>query len=198
MANKKRERKLSDGFHVFVQASSFEEAGFAATLAACQRNPVPPVIGGLNQLAPMMTLLAFTIELYLKCLAAIDTGYFYTGHELLDRFDELDATTRDRIGHYFTPPHSPSDNQLDISRRVACYRNELQTFNNGFVDWRYAFEDAKLNKLQQFQSMPPSGSGIAYPCRRVVLERHPEWEQYTRDQTTVLADIGAHFWGPET
>lgn len=80
---------------IFEHAGCFHQALNA--LHAVAPHPQENLHGALTLAEPMIVLGALTTELFLKCLACIETGKPSRGHNLRQLFDELSTEIRARI-----------------------------------------------------------------------------------------------------
>ena len=135
---------------------------------------------------PSAVLKAFSLELYFKCLIAIETGKPPpTGHNLRWLFDRLNGSTKTKIKHYFDNP--AEQEELDWREKnknppahfpeealVAPYTfdNILDKSAKAFSQLRYIFERGL------YKPGPIWSAGYIVTCaRRVIVETHPEWDK---------------------
>lgn len=135
---------------------------------------------------PSVVLGAFSLELYLKCLIAIETGKPPpTGHNLRWLFDRLSSSTQRKIIQYFDnptdqheinwrktlknpPKHVPQ--QMKISS--FTFDEVLDTSARAFGQFRYIFESGT------YKTNASWNAGYIVVCaRRVIVEMHPDWDK---------------------
>lgn len=110
---------------------------------------------------PYVVNSAFCVELYLKALA-LKHGKKLRGHELLELYKELpaDALTDIKLSIPAALRDAPISGDPDVLEFVS-------TMSSVFVQWRYAYEQEKLNELRmdvlRFMRML-----MFYACRNVV------------------------------
>jgi len=133
-----------DALDIFRQALAFEDAAGALqdrlaggpvndTTPASQTISVSPT--DLPKLCPQIVLDAFCIELYLKCIATIETGKTPRGHDLWSElFVPLTPESRRRItNHYKDVLAATSVPALNIE-------DALQQSAGAFESFRYLYE----------------------------------------------------------
>lgn len=169
---------------VFDVAITYEAASVA--LGKCAYGAA---VENLRLIGPMCALSAFSIELYLKCLL-VDLGSTVPNrHHLHDLFSALPRQIKAMIEkRYRLHPQ-----QLDLAEHLISsgYKPEdctldavLKAGGDGFVFWRYYFEDPKarmsLNNFATFMLI----------LRVFIIQRHPDWErdgdQYFRSTFPIL------------
>ena len=113
-------------FLVF-QAKSFYNAYIA--LEQLNQSCEPPLL----YYVPMIVNGAFSIEISLKALLAINHIEYGKEHNLVVLFMQLpDSFQAELLGHLFEKAPEYNDVQKSV--------DELLLISNAFVDWRYAFE----------------------------------------------------------
>lgn len=100
--------------------------------------------------APILTLQAFAVELYLKFLIAAESKPAERGHGLVALFEQLEISSKDSIGRSYTRLSStdPVTSRLLRERRLPDNSVEacLRMNDKNFVRWRYIFEPENLPK----------------------------------------------------
>lgn len=147
------------------------------------RNAVPKMLG---LVVPTIVNNAFSLELYLKCLIAIETGRKPpSGHNLRWLFNRLNDKTKAKIKEWFDnpteeheirwgeniktpPPHAP-----EWAKGTSYTFDEiLDSSASAFVDFRYIFETGEYRKNANWNA-----DYIVVCVRRAILELHPEWDK---------------------
>lgn len=161
----------------------FRNAEWFSISAAILRKVAPRV---RSAFVPSAVLNAFSLELYFKCLIAIETGKPPpTGHNLRWLFNRLNGGTKTKIKHYFdNPPDQKELNWRESLKNPPAYvpKEALvvpYTFDNildksarAFSQFRYIFERGSYNSDAVWSA------GYIVTCtRRVIVETHPEWDK---------------------
>lgn len=131
---------------------------------------------------PAIVMIAFALELYLKCLIAIETEATPpSGHNLRRLFNKLTSKTQDKIRHYFDnpteqgeinwrekmknpPPHIPKE----AFPSPYDFDSILDVSADAFVQLRYVFERKKAGWNAHY---------IVKCTRQVIVEIHPDWDK---------------------
>jgi HEPN domain-containing protein len=98
-----------------------------------------PFEGGVFPLRSAVVTLAFSIELYLKYLAARTLGAPVKGHDLSYLFGALPQTVRDAVGTHYA--HS-----RPITEVLAAHKD-------AFIEWRYIYEQQAGHFSLDIQSL---------------------------------------------
>ena len=162
---------------IFVHADGFQAAAIRL------QNP-----GGNPPLNPLhasavVTNLAFSAELYLKCLIQIETGQMIkSDHDLHKLFLKLPETTRQEIEKPFNaiiskPPaydvsSLPPDAQAAMLKQPKNLIEALKAGGNAFIEWRYLYEVDESNR-NIFSLFP-----LPAILRDVIIKRKPEWARF--------------------
>jgi len=129
-----------DAKPIFETATNFEAASLALNEKMQKREHYL-----VTYLAPYFTLNAFSIELYLKCLYAIENGkHAPTLHNWDKLFDMLSDESKNKI-------ESTYDNNVKNTKEIQTLLkfvpdakvdliNALQEMSGAFVKWRYVYE----------------------------------------------------------
>jgi hypothetical protein len=123
----------------FAASASLLDAECARLLSAAQ-GPVD-----LPFLIPARVCIAFSVELYLKCLGLLETGTVPRTHSLKVLYSRLSTTSRAAIAQRFEElmGASPSAQAMkakfpDVSFAID---DVLAIVSTVFEEWRYAYED---------------------------------------------------------
>jgi hypothetical protein len=122
-------------------------------LASTSLRQHAPKMRGL--FVPSAVLNAFSLELYLKCLIAIQTGKNPpSGHDLRWLFNKLSNNTQDKVRRYFDNPNDPKEIKLrktlenpqppipkDMAISPYNFDTVLELSANAFVQLRYIIVD---------------------------------------------------------
>jgi hypothetical protein len=146
MARQRRSFEIDDPKTIFYQAEAFSKSSVFINNKGFEyihkNSPISSNIVAAEKINK-----AFTFELYLKCLMAIESGRYIEGHNLLDLFKNLSQATQDKIiqnhnegiiysnVHYILHGFDAEDNFLEILKSIA----------NTFIDLRYIFEEHNQN-----------------------------------------------------
>jgi hypothetical protein len=115
---------------MFAQARSFAEAG-----AMLYRGDGGMKIGS-GVVGPFVVMSVFSIELYLKTLAAVHNVPKLQGHELVDLWGKMPAAARDIAKREW-----PASRSLHKVEGAPQLRECLARLSNVFVEWRYVYEN---------------------------------------------------------
>ncbi len=133
---------------------------------------------------PAVVLNAFSLELYLKCLIAVETGKNPpSGHNLRWLFNKLSNNTQDKIKHYFDNPSESNEIKLretlknpqpPIPKKLAIspynFDVVLDLSAKAFERLRYVFERGEFDNNANWHA-----DYIVICTRRVILEMYPDW-----------------------
>jgi hypothetical protein len=126
---------------------------------------------------PSLVTSVFATELYLKCLLLLDKGVETKDHNLRHLFDKLKPATRQKIQTHFLRalPDLQAIYDRDwqalgfAQRPVVDFDFVLDGGKDAFKRFRYLHEG--LTSADGWM-----GHEIGMCTRKVILERHPEWE----------------------
>lgn len=90
---------------------------------------------------PFAVNILFACELYLKILKDKSSSNYNIGHSVFDLYDNLEAKDKNAILNKYQSMRISSD--IDLV-------NTLKSEGNGFIDWRYAFENTTLSFTSSF------------------------------------------------
>jgi hypothetical protein len=109
----------------------------------------------------------FSFELYLKCLTAIEFGYFYAGHDLLRLFNELPQSTKDEIidTHNSTVINRPITQGIPTSGDLI---KSLTEASNVFEEYRYLDNE----NISDYYDL---GTSILY-VKKAIIKRRPSYQ----------------------
>jgi hypothetical protein len=150
---------------VFTNAERFM-AG-AMILSDSQKRP-----GGEELWIPTQVLLAFALELYLKCLLNINGCLIPGSHNVALLFANLPETTKAKITKRFKSETKNNQEFLQFVAKHPQFKNDLPSVLN---DAATAFEDLRYI----FEGKPKDMCGrLWWPTvavRAAILEIHPAW-----------------------
>src|SRR5262249_46370125 len=129
---------------------------------------------------PPIVCAAFALELYLKCLIAMEPGKKNRApkcHNLHTLFHLLDAETQSQIRARFKPYESE---QEELASRAYAAQGMARSLGTIFDFILNASQDAfeKYRYIHEKGLEANQGWGadrIMQAARRVILDRHPEW-----------------------
>lgn len=130
------DEEISVAQYIFNQAQSFATAAAYIYKKDLMRSP-----RNGSTIAPFVVNCTFSIELYLKALAQ-KHNVPLRGHELVKLYQALPEAALSDI--QVVIPACASQRNL-IAPNIENYLNSL---NNAFVEWRYAYEFEKLGVVQ--------------------------------------------------
>jgi hypothetical protein len=176
---------------LFVVAEQFRSAGRLAYLIPLYA--ADPAIQRLrmgdlpNMPAAASTCLAFSLELYFKCLIRISRKSFEREHDLVRLFNLIGKRNQAKIRRYFRQNFSDvraylqriyQESRFPVPK--ADFDYVLSASKDAFVIMRYIYEGM------------PSDTGwladdVLEGARKVILASHPEWERAR--QTGLPVDI---------
>jgi hypothetical protein len=124
--------------------------------------------------SPMVTLEAFSLELYLKCLHATDHGgYPGRGHDTWALFTSLKPGTQQAIRHSYTLQLQTRTEVDLVNRRERGLHPTLdrclQDAAHLFEDMRYFFEERNRGKKIFFWPL------LRTAIRNTILRSYPDW-----------------------
>lgn len=171
-----------DPAKVFEQADCFYQALYFLCNVHPDNDQVAVTLG-----EPVMVLGALTIELFLKCLACIETGIVPRGHNLKELFDKLSEPTRQRIQQRWddgiTRHRAPQWDDLEKRTGVALPRDlptALAFGSDAFERLRYSYEGNTEDLLYCLQDLPAL-------LGRIILEMRPEYDAARRKPLPIPA-----------
>jgi hypothetical protein len=166
--------------NVFVVAEQFRLASKLATLAPLLPDKYADFefVRGLRMSLAEMACSAFALELYLKCLIRMEKKAYQLNHNLERLYNILGIRNRRKIRRHFYE----NDTQVRsyVEREYADQAKPiddlfdfcLSASSKAFVQMRYAFEGG----IPQHKGW--LGDAIIECARKVILEKHPDWEEY--------------------
>jgi hypothetical protein len=132
---------------------------------------------------PSIVLSALSLELYLKCLVAIERGGDYPyDHEIVNLFNLVSTPRQKRIKDLFDEEFNRNPIMVYMREQVAnkngstldkkdlTLKGLLEGANNAFIEWRYAFEG--VTRMSGVSTQP-----VRDAVARTILEIKPEWEK---------------------
>jgi hypothetical protein len=175
----------ADPHKIFLLAESFTRA---LNLAGNQMLPPSPpgvTVGGLfdasdtesatMEMAPLLILDSFALELYFKCLICIETGTAPFTHNLLHLYQSLSQSTQIRLKkHYDTFAAEPlATMRRTIKNLDGSIEAALKASAEAFIVYRYVYEKTPLAGTGYF------GGAVRWAAIVLILEMRPTW---TRNQ----------------
>jgi hypothetical protein len=141
-----------------------EGTGVVLTMPAVMTPETPTLV-------PMLVVNAFTVELFIKCVLALDAVVPPATHALLDLFQSLSPGRQQRLETLFDEeshkaPHFGMAQEMGLSP-LPTLASCLTEMNKAFVQWRYAYE---------FDPKSGTFSELRAALRRLILEIRPDWE----------------------
>ena len=109
-------------------------------------------------------------ELYLKCLLAVENGFYYEGHKLVDLFRLLKHETQDHI----ITTHDKNTYYRDKKywglweEQEGKFMSLMENANNAFIEHRYIFEVQEKKEYDM--------SFAIEHVKAVIIARRPEFE----------------------
>ncbi len=165
-----------DPSKIFVQADCFYQTLAILSNVAPDNTQLAVTLG-----EPAMVITALTIELFIKCLVAIETGDVPRGHHLKQLFDKLGTSTQNRIQYTWDnsiAAHRAEEwNKLEKSLRITIARDlpsALEVGSKAFERIRYSYEGNNEDLQFYLQDLPQL-------LGRVILEIKPEWKALRRN-----------------
>lgn len=128
---------------------------------------------------PAIVCSAFALELFLKCLLAMDTGICPELHDLRHLFNRLPNPRQQTIRDRFAPHlDQASEYIFDSAQKAAVFPLPLVTFDYVLDMSRNAFPISRYI----YEGLPgKSGwvaAGILDATRQTILSVHPEWARF--------------------
>ena len=125
---------------------------------------------------PSSVLLAFSLEIFLKCLMQVRGNNPIRGHKTKELFSELSLRDRRHIGHMFRSERATRGDTVSLKSVFA-------RASNYFDEMRYGYE-------KPVPRLPAGGiKGLdlaAEAVRLVILDKHPDWQQRYLDRESFL------------
>jgi HEPN domain-containing protein len=168
---KRTQKKRIEPEAIFLHAVSFH---LAFRILHEYKPPHPSGAGALH--LPASVLSAFTCELLLKALICIETGRVPTGHHLLNLFNRLSASTRERIEEIwsaYAAAHASRWGEVESSIGVSLARDlltALKVASKTFELARYYYEERE--EFQFYLGALPD------MLRKVAFELKPDWAKH--------------------
>jgi HEPN domain-containing protein len=159
-------RSVTDPRSIFINAEGFR---LAARLIASQH-----LADHITLTMAMVATSAFSLELYLKCQIARETGERAHGHDLEHLFLMLPPETQQRVRDYYDDALAGRKLRAESLTR-GWHRVPLLEFDEALRLSSRAFDSARY-----FHERPsPWGwyaTDILEGIREIILEAHPDWE----------------------
>jgi HEPN domain-containing protein len=136
----------------------------------------------------MMSCAAFALELYLKCLIAMETGKAPPAmHDLQKLFDRLHVSTQTKIRRYFDDNSSLVKEFVEAQIAKHGVKAPIVDFDYVLTASREAFQLARYIYEGGF----PAEKGwiadvIMDGARRTILDRFPDWREAKQVSPAVI------------
>lgn len=168
----------SDPKDIFVCAVAFNHAAEVLLAAIEVRRASPPVPTSIPGIIPVIVNITFSIELYFKCIVALETGNHPWGHDLAKLFNDISASRQARIETLYAEafnecPELVEDRNQAANKADFDLRPVLQQASRAFEEWRYRFENPAITSYPTFP--------VRYAAHKAVLELKPEWIDVVND-----------------
>ena len=149
---------------MFITAEAFLALRAAAQVTVENGNPT------ILELT-MGTIMAFSVETYLKCLRMVECGEILSGHDLKELFDDLPEPIRSeiRFRHAQHEMVNKAFKELRKSRLPTDLQFLLAKGKDFFDDCRYAYEGEQGDGVW-------SSDVFMLIIKDLILERKPEWD----------------------
>jgi hypothetical protein len=178
-----------DPANIFIVADQFRHASKILHLTLSGDMTIEGQRAPVDVQVPMVTCSAFALELYLKCLIAMETRAKPPGiHEIDKLFKRLNSDTQAKIRRHFN---------ITGASTIAFIKNAFAAEGKTApkVDFDYvmkASSRAFLVTRYIYEGMP-GGQGwvaemILEAARAVILEQSPHWEIARQFSPTVVLD----------
>ena len=159
-----REKVAADPKLIFQSAEGFLNACRTLDTATKRGNPfILPIAMAVNS--------ALALELYLKCLCTIESGFFFKGHEFDEQYLDLSQSIKDELRRRHDKAET---NEFFAKMRADGYKTDLDSLlsigRNTFIHFRYAFEKDVATKGTAWAL-----DSFMFDIREIILDRHPEW-----------------------
>ncbi len=134
-------------------------------------------------IAPTLSLYAFSLELYLKCLLVLSGSTSVPAtHDISELFRNLPKNTRIRIERYWSKLMIKLGE--DVIKRLMRWsksstltlESAISNCSNYFEEWRYLFEMPKTGVTVELAML-----AVIVMIRSFILGLEPEWENDAED-----------------
>lgn len=164
-------KKIPDAKEMFDTAEAFDLASKLVSFEKYKRELNGDYSLSYHGIAAIVANHAFAIEMYFKCLAIIEKGEFLRGHKLLDQYNFIQQSTRDKIKAYYDDfvQHNPTLERWKTQFRKLPDMNlvaVLQQANNAFEEHRYMPEGDHQTYL---------ASDVSKALKKYILGIKPNW-----------------------
>ena len=127
--------------------------------------------------APGLTNLALSLEIYLKCLLALErNGRRFGGHLLYkELYRHVRSDNQALISKYYEEYEDGRSGSAAVLRQLykaPTFADTLLEAQNAFVAWRYSYEEETIKVL------PKGFDSCVAAVRRVILEQKPQWQHH--------------------
>jgi HEPN domain-containing protein len=165
---------------LFIVAEQFRAAGKLAALIP-HLATTHPAFGFArdtpNMPAPAAACMAFSLELYLKCLIRMGRKSYGREHDLVKLFDLVGRRNRAKIRKFFRENSAEVVSYIERSYRESGRPTPKANFD--FV--LSASKDAFIVMRYLYEGMPSDEGWLAHDimegARQVILDKHPNWER---------------------
>ena len=122
-------------------------------------------------LGPMLVTAAFSAELYLKCLIALQLQNITSGHDLVLLFDQLNKTTKAKLERLYREDSKVQEIIRAAPSAPKNMRDDLRANADNFSAWRYRYEThtgkARIDNMGNLRRI----------LRSYLLSLNPDWLQ---------------------
>jgi len=159
-----RKKVAADPKLIFLSAEAFLNACPTLDTATKRGNRfILPIAMAVNS--------ALALELYLKCLCTIESGFFFKGHEFDEQYLDLSPSIKDELRRRHEKAEA---NEFFAKMRADGYKTDLDSLlkigRDTFIHFRYAFEKDIAAKGTAWAL-----DSFMLDVREIILDRHPEW-----------------------
>jgi len=130
---------------IFISAQNFGNSAKLLEHLSSQilsQHPGPSELPPFFQ--PSVVCMAFSVELFLKCLILVEKGNFQPTHKIQELYLKLPMTSQKAISDKFDEFIATSPTiramQAEYPNISSKLDDVLKVVNEAFVDWRYIFE----------------------------------------------------------
>lgn len=168
-----------DPHHIYMLAEEYRLMAHKTSPFVVERAGAMSITGGFASgvvkyenshfIAPLITLHAFSFELFLKCLMLLDKMTVPFTHDTKNLFNALPVSRKSRISKLYADWQKtrPPKEQIDIQRA-------LNESSDAFEFYRYIFEAIPNAPFLKHGWL---AGGVRDAVRRVILEISPQWEE---------------------
>lgn len=112
---------------------------------------------------PFVTCATFSLELYLKCILAIEGQTEVKGHKVAKLFEKISIGSKNGVLFFVRGAYA------NLELPLTFIEEHIRAMDNAFVDWRYLHEVKTASLDLQFLSR------IVWACQEHIKNLRPEW-----------------------